>query len=701
MDRREPAQDGLDLVFEVEPRSGGPVALIGCHGLADDEFPQTLKGGHELVFHRPDLRRDLCLYRAALAEVRVDELNEVRQVAPLEGGVEGSVELGSGVGDQLGDAVDAARGQVRVERVLDQPLELGSGFGDHLAGGAVGVGDAGGQARRDGLGAVGVESRVNSFEQLSLRGGQGPIELVAELGELSLHDLDVPGDAHGPQAGHADGDGSVGQFDSRLWCGIAEEGDDVGLLARDSLENHPLLVNIYPRGHGNLSSSRPPRWRLRGGLPAFDLEGDRERERKAPGCTKLDKVYPHRVNRDEVRIGWVPVDAVRNPYTPGAGSRPPVLSGRDAQLDAFRILLERLRLGRPEKSLMMTGLRGVGKTVLLGTLDGIAEEAGFRTASAEITHETDFSSLMARLTRRALLSLSPAGRFRAKARRAAAVLKAFTLRLPDGLEIGVDVDAAVGRGDSGNLADDLADVLVELGKAAADRHSGVVFLFDEIQFLGRRDFEALISSLHQCTQHNLPVTLVGAGLPQLPTLAGAAKSYAERMFDFPVIDRLDETAASAALELPAVAEGAGFEPDATRRIIEFTDGYPYFLQEYGKHVWNIATGPVITVADVAQAEPIVRLQLDDNFFRVRVARTTAAELAYLSAMADLGEGPYRSGDIALRLGRSGPEGVAPTRSRLIDKGLIFSPSYGWNDFTVPAFADFLRRNYPHPRRAAR
>ncbi len=418
-------------------------------------------------------------------------------------------------------------------------------------------------------------------------------------------------------------------------------------------------------------------------------------------CTKFGKVYPHRVNRDEVRIGWVAVDAVRNPYTPGAGSRPPVLSGRDAQLDAFRILLERLRLGRPEKSLLMTGLRGVGKTVLLGTLDGIAEEAGFRTASAEITHETDFSTLMARLTRRALLSLSPAGRLQARARRAAAVWKAFTLRLPDGVEIGIDVEAAVGRGDSGNLADDLADVLVELGNAAADHHSGVVFLFDEIQFLGRREFEALISSLHQCTQRNLPVTLVGAGLPQLPALAGTAKSYAERMFDFPVIDRLDETAASGALELPAAAEGAGFEPEATRRVIELTDGYPYFLQEYGKHVWNIAAGPVITVADVAQAEPIVRLQLDDNFFRVRVARTTAAELAYLSAMADLGDGPYRSGDIAVRLGRSGPEGVAPTRSRLIDKGLIFSPSYGLNEFTVPAFADFLRRNYPHPRRATR
>jgi hypothetical protein len=322
-------------------------------------------------------------------------------------------------------------------------------------------------------------------------------------------------------------------------------------------------------------------------------------------------------------------------------------------------------------------------------LEGPAGPAG------EITHETDFAVLMARLTRRTLLSLSAPGRLREAARGAASVLKAFSLRLADGVEIGVDVDAAVGRADSGDLADDLADVLVELGRAAADHDRGVVFLLDEIQFLGRTELEALIAALHQCTQRNLPVTLVGAGLPQLPALAGAAKSYAERLFDFPVIDSLDDTAARAALELPAAAEGASFEPEATQRVLAFTAGYPYFLQEYGKHLWNLAVGPVITLADVIATEPIVQLQLDDNFFRVGIARTTGAELAYLSAMADLGAGPYRSGDIATRLGRSGPQGLAPTRSRLIDKGLIFSPAYGLNEFAVPAFADFLRRNYPH------
>lgn len=415
------------------------------------------------------------------------------------------------------------------------------------------------------------------------------------------------------------------------------------------------------------------------------------------GGSELEPVLLIAINRPEVGITSCGMDAVRNPYTPGAGSRPPVLSGRDAQLDAFRILLERLRAGRPEKSLLMTGLLGVGKTVLLSTFEGIAEDAGFRTAAAEITHETDFASLAARLTRRALLSLSSADRLKERARRAAGVLKAFSLRLPDGVEIGIDVDAAIGRGDSGNLADDLADVLVALGQAAADHDSGVVFLLDEIQFLGRGEFEAVIRALHQCTQRALPMTLVGAGLPQLPALAGAAKSYAERMFDFPVIDRLDDAAAHGALELPAEAEGVSFEPGATDRIVAFTEGYPYFLQEYGKHVWNLAQGPVISVSDVVAAEPIVQLQLDDNFFRVRIARTTGAELTYLSAMADLGDGPYRSGDIAARLGRAGPEGVAPTRARLIEKGLIFSPAYGLNEFTVPAFADFLRRNYPHRR----
>ncbi|MDE2291247.1 MAG: ATP-binding protein, partial [Elusimicrobia bacterium] len=321
----------------------------------------------------------------------------------------------------------------------------------------------------------------------------------------------------------------------------------------------------------------------------------------------------------------------------------------------------------------------------------IAEEQGFRTAKAEITHETDFRPLIARLARRALLAISPAQRMKERARRAAAVFKAFTLRTPEGLELGIDVEALVGQADSGELGEDLSDLFQALGEAAQEHKTGVVFLLDEIQFLARPELEALIAALHQVSQRELPLTLTGAGLPQLPALTGAAKSYAERLFRFPSIDRLDPDAARAALELPAQAEGVHFEPHSTERILELTDGYPYFLQEYGKHVWNAAAGPTITLADVTRAHNLVQLELDESFFRVRIGRATRAELDYLAAMAGLGQGPYRSGEIAAALGRPGPESVAPTRARLIEKGLIYSPAYGLNEFTVPHFDAYIRR----------
>jgi hypothetical protein len=388
------------------------------------------------------------------------------------------------------------------------------------------------------------------------------------------------------------------------------------------------------------------------------------------------------------------MDAIRNPYAPGAGSRPPALTGRDAEIETFRILLGRLRRGRAEKSMLITGLRGVGKTVLLNTFEAIAEESGFRTAKSEITHETEFRPLIARMARRALLSISPASRMRERARRAAAVFKAFTLRTPDGFELGIDIEALIGRGDSGDLGEDLADLFVALGEAAVEHETGVVFLLDEVQFLARTELEALIAALHQVSQRELPLTLAGAGLPQLPALTGAAKSYSERLFRFPAIDRLATPAARDALELPARAEGISYQRAATDRILELTDGYPYFLQEYGKHVWNVASGPTITTADVEQAHDYVQLELNESFFQVRIGRATHAELAYLSAMADLGSGPYRSGEIATRLGRRGPESVAPTRGRLIEKGLIYSPAYGLNEFAVPHFEDFIRRRFP-------
>lgn len=388
------------------------------------------------------------------------------------------------------------------------------------------------------------------------------------------------------------------------------------------------------------------------------------------------------------------MDPVRNPYTPGAGSRPPVLSGRDEQLETFRVLLKRLELGRPEKSMIITGLRGVGKTVLLNTFEGIAEETGFKTAKTEITHDTDFTSMIARMVRRALLSLSALDRMKDRARRAVGILKAFTVRFPNGPEIGFDIDAITGQADSGNLGEDLSDLFVGLGEAAQEHGTGVAFLIDEIQFLERTELEALIAALHQAAQRSLPITLVGAGLPQLPALAGAAKSYAERLFDFPMIGRLDEESAKLAFERPAEEEGVIVEAAATEAILTYTESYPYFLQEYGRHVWNLARGNEITHDDVQRAETTVELQLDENFFRVRVARVTNAELRYLAAMAELGSGPYRSGEIATQLDRRGPENVAPTRARLIEKGLIYSPAHGLNEFTVPQFDKFMRRTHP-------
>jgi hypothetical protein len=236
-------------------------------------------------------------------------------------------------------------------------------------------------------------------------------------------------------------------------------------------------------------------------------------------------------------------------------------------------------------------------------------------------------------------------------------------------------------------------VFAAIGEAAGERGTGVVLLLDEIQFLRKPDLEALIAATHHVSQRNLPVTAVGAGLPQLPRLAGEAKSYAERLFDVPLIDRLDEAASREALERPAHDQGIDYEPAATAEILRYISGYPCFLQEYGKHVWNVSPGPSITAADVETARPLVQDQLDENFFRVRVGRMTPTERRYISAMAALGRGPYRSGDIAARLGRGSPA-VAPLRGQLINKGLIYSPGHGTTDFTVPQFDEFVRRSYP-------
>jgi hypothetical protein len=387
------------------------------------------------------------------------------------------------------------------------------------------------------------------------------------------------------------------------------------------------------------------------------------------------------------------MDPVRNPYTPSAGTRPPALTGRDSEIRGFDILVQRLKIGQTEKSMMLTGLRGVGKTVLLTTFADIGESHGFFPTVHEITEGANFPAIMARLARKTLLSMNPIERLRDKARRALSILKAFSIRIPDGPEIGLDIDAAVGTADSGDITEDLPELFAAIGEAAIEEGRGVLFFLDEIHHLKREHLAGLIAAVHRATQQSLPLAVIGAGLPQLPGLAGTAKSYAERLFDFPFIDSLPYDAAAEAITRPAEDLGVTYDEDAVDHIVELAEGYPYFLQEYGKHVWNIASQSPITVEDVHRAEDPVRSQLDENFFLVRLWRVTNAERRYMRAMAELGPGTHRSSDIADALGQS-VRSVAPTRSNLIHKSLVYSPGYGVTAFTVPQFDDFLRRVYP-------
>lgn len=384
------------------------------------------------------------------------------------------------------------------------------------------------------------------------------------------------------------------------------------------------------------------------------------------------------------------MDPVANPFSPGAGTPPPAFVGRDDLLSTYQIALERTVRGRPGKSLMPIGLRGVGKTVLLNRFVELSEDQELVSAFIEAPETGDFKRLLAAKLRAVLIALDQ-GSVSQAVKRALGALRSFTYNLPDGTSISLNVNALAGTADSGVLAEDVTDLLVEVGRAAQDRHRGLLLAIDEVQYLTEEELAALITAVHRTVQLRLPVILVGAGLPQLPGLAGNAKSYAERLFNFPEIGSLDDADARQVLTAPAHKQGVEFADDALDRLLEFTQGYPYFLQEWGYHVWNAAPGSPITLEDVNAAADHVQAQLDENFFRVRMDRLTPAEKAYLGAMADLGKGPHRSGDIATKLGVK-VESVAPRRSGLIKKGMIYSPSHGDTAFTVPMFDDFLRRS---------
>lgn len=348
--------------------------------------------------------------------------------------------------------------------------------------------------------------------------------------------------------------------------------------------------------------------------------------------------------------------------------------------------------GRPGKSLMPIGLRGVGKTVLLNRFAEIADQEGLQVGFIEAPESGDFRSLLVNRLRKVLLTFD-AGGASTKVLRALRILKTFSLQAPNGSRFSIDVDALAGQADSGDLVEDVTDVLVGVGEAAADRSSGVLLAVDELQYLSGIELASLITAIHRTTQQDLPVVLVGAGLPQLPGLAGDAKSYVERLFEFPVIGSLDRDDARAAIRVPAEDQRVEMSPEALDAVVDRSHGYPYFLQEWGYHVWNHADGSPIRLEVVERVTPAVVDHLDNNFFLVRFDRLTPAEKKYLRAMAELGPGPHRSGDIAAQLGVR-VESVGPRRSGLIAKGMIYSPAHGDTAFTVPLFDDFLTRVMP-------
>ena len=390
------------------------------------------------------------------------------------------------------------------------------------------------------------------------------------------------------------------------------------------------------------------------------------------------------------------MDPVRNPYAPGAGTPPPELAGRDDLRETARIALERVRVGRPGKSIMMVGLRGVGKTVLLDRIRQEAEERGICTLNVEAPENRSLPAALAPRLRVALLQLSNREKARQLAQRAlrglAGFIKAFRVKYQD-IQMVVDFDPEPGLADNGDLEADLPDLLAAAGSAAQADATCLALFIDELQYVREDELAALIMALHRTAQRQLPVVMLGAGLPQVRGNLGKAKSYAERLFEFPEIGPLSSDDARQAIVKPAEKEGVTINPDALDAVVARTGCYPYFLQEWGKHLWDVAERSPITAASVAVASRQAVAALDASFFLVRFDRMTPSEKRYVRAMAQLGPGPHRSGDIATELNRP-VTSLGPTRSQLIRKGAVWSPSHGDTAFTVPMFDEFMLRMMP-------
>ena len=387
------------------------------------------------------------------------------------------------------------------------------------------------------------------------------------------------------------------------------------------------------------------------------------------------------------------MDPTRNPFSPGAGVRPPELAGREAIVESATIALQRIARGRQEKSQMLLGLRGVGKTVLLNRIAQIAEEMGAIVVTLEAPEGQRLAAFLAPALKAVLLRLSRVEQARDLAQRALGALRGFASAFT--VSIG-EIDVAIAAetvADSGNLEVDLPELMACVGRAAQAAKKTVVILLDEVQYLAEEDLRGLIVAMHRIAQRGWPVILFGAGLPQVAALAGEAKSYAERLFDYPEVGPLSPDAARSALQEPIEEESEAIEDEALNKILAITEGYPYFLQEWGKHSWNTARQSPIKASDVDRASTLAREALDRSFFRVRFDRLTPREQDYLRAMASLGAGPHRSGDIADVLVIS-VQSAGPLRSGLIRKGMIWSPAHGQTAFTVPMFDAFMVRAMP-------
>jgi hypothetical protein len=388
------------------------------------------------------------------------------------------------------------------------------------------------------------------------------------------------------------------------------------------------------------------------------------------------------------------VDPKNNPFAPGAGTQPPELAGREKIIADADVALSRIKLGRSSKSQMLLGLRGVGKTVLLNRIAEIAEGQGYQPVMLEAPEDRRLAEMLVPPLRQLLFKLSRLEKAKEVARRGLGILRAFAkaFKLKVG-EIEYSVEPEIGTADSGSLESDLPEVFLAASTAAKEAGGGVALFIDEVQYLNEHDLAALIVSVHKLAQKGLPFILFGAGLPQLAGLSGEAKSYAERLFEYPEVGPLPDPAAREAIAAPIRREHADITSEALDVILQKTKGYPYFLQEWGHHTWNVAGASPITAADADRATTEALKALDTGFFRVRLDRLTPREKDYLRAMAELGPGSHRSGEIAQKFG-IGVTAAGPLRNALINKGMVYSPQHGDTAFTVPMFDEFMRRTMP-------